>query len=306
MVFASYNRVLLYCQPRITKKVLQLMKTKFATALLIAAGTYFFSGSCGKGGDNPPGGGGGDPCAGVTITPQATTTDAAPGQSNGSITITNPTGSGITYSINGTTFVATTTFSNLAAGSYVVTVKNAAGCSGSRQFTIATDACAGKTITVSGTNIINATPCATGPDGSLTVNATGSTGFTFNINNGTFQAGATFNNLAAGPYTVGAKDVDGCVKTASVTVGAKPAGPLFLAVKGVVQTSCTGCHSGGSPAGGIDFTVDCNIVARWDRIKARAVDGIPSFMPPPPNPQLSAADKQKITDWITAGHRYTD
>jgi hypothetical protein len=76
----------------------------------------------------------------------------------------------------------------------------------------------------------------------------------------------------------------------------------------VLQTNCAtaGCHTGGSPAGGLNFTVDCTIVGSWDRIKARAVDAIPSQMPPPPNPALNAADKQKILDWITAGHRFID
>ena len=46
----------------------------------------------------------------------------------GTITVSNPTGATLTYSINGTTFQAGTTFVNLAPGSYTVTVKNAGGC----------------------------------------------------------------------------------------------------------------------------------------------------------------------------------
>jgi hypothetical protein len=47
----------------------------------------------------------------------------------------------------------------------------------------------------------------------------------------------------------------------------------------------------------MNWTVDCNIVANKARIKVRAVDE--SSMPP--GAPLSAADKKKITDWITAG-----
>jgi hypothetical protein len=278
------------------------MRSKLSTALLVVAGTYFFSGSCGKDDPPPPS----DPCAGVTVTVQGTKTDAGPGVNDGSITISSPSGSGVTFSLNGGSFAAASTFNNLAAGTYTITAKNANGCSGSGSFTIVTDVCRGKNITVSGSNIVTSTPCLPVPNGSVTVSATGGTGFTFNINNGTFQTSGVFGNLAAGNYTIGAKDADGCIRTSSVTIPAQAAGPLFNAVKAVIQSSCIGCHSGGGAAGGVNFSNDCVIVDKWDRIKARAVDGIPSFMPPPPSPQLSATDKQKITDWIAAGHRYTD
>jgi hypothetical protein len=278
------------------------MKFKLSTALLIATGTYFFSGSCGKGGDPQPT----DPCAGVTITVAATVADAGAGASDGSITISSPTGTGFTYSINGGAFAAASTFTGLATGTYTITAKNGNGCSGSKQFTISTDVCRGKNIVVGSSGITSSTPCLNVPNGSLTITATGGTGFTYNINGGNFQASAAFNNLAAGTYTLGAKDADGCFRTGSATINALPAGPLFNAVKLVIQANCVGCHSGGSPAGGVNFSNDCTIVNQWDRIKARAVDGIPSFMPPPPSPQLSATDKQKITDWIAAGHKFTD
>jgi hypothetical protein len=61
-----------------------------------------------------------------------------------------------------------------------------------------------------------------------------------------------------------------------------------------------GCYS----QGGINFTVDCNIVLNKDRIKARAIDGNPSIMPP--TGALPQADKDKITNWINAGGRFTD
>lgn len=42
------------------------------------------------------------------------------------------------------------------------------------------------------------------------------------------------------------------------------------------------------------------ILSSWDRIKARAVDGNPSFMPRAQNSPLSTVNKQKITDWVNA------
>lgn len=283
------------------------MKSKIYLILLLVGGTYFFSGSCGKGGDTPaptPT----DPCAGVTISLSGTVTDASVGTSNGSITISSPSGSGFTFSINGGSFAATSSFTNLASGTYTITAKNTNGCTGSRQFTVNTDACAGKTITVTTSGIVNNTPCNGSNVGSFTVSATGSTGFTYSVGTGLYQAGTLFTGLASGSYTVNAKDVDGCVRSATVSISNNPAGPLFAAVRSVVQTNCaiSGCHVNPGATGGLNFQDDCTIVSSWDRIKARAVDGVPSFMPPAPNPQLGNTDKQKILDWITAGHKYTD
>jgi hypothetical protein len=267
------------------------------------AGTYFFSGSCGKGGNNVPS----NPCSGVTITVSVSKVDALPATANGSITVNSPTGAGFTYSINGGPFGSSNSFNNLAVGSYTITAKNANGCSGSTSVSIIVDPCIGKTIVVSTPTIVGSTPCAAA-NGSITVLATGGTGFTYNIGGGAFQASPVFNALAPGTYTLGAQDADGCLRTVSATVFPKPAGTLFAAVRTVIQGNCAipGCHTGPSPQNGINFSDDCTIVNQWDRIKARAVDGIPSFMPPSPNPQLSNADKQKIVDWVNAGHLYTN
>lgn len=79
-------------------------------------------------------------------------------------------------------------------------------------------------------------------------------------------------------------------------------GPLFTAVKNLMQANCQSCHNPGNMNGGKDWTNDCNIVANKDRIKARAVDE--GTMPPTgPLPQ---SEKDKITAWINAGGRLTD
>lgn len=87
-------------------------------------------------------------------------------------------------------------------------------------------------------------------------------------------------------------------------------GPLFTAVKSVMQTQCavSGCHASPNPQSGINLADDNTIVAQKTRIKVRAVDnaGTASQMPTPPRAALSAADRKKITDWIDAGGRITD
>ncbi len=60
----------------------------------------------------------------------ATTTQVQPDCSTGtgSITVTAPLGSEYSYSVNGGAYQATTTFSNLAPGSYTITVQTTGGC----------------------------------------------------------------------------------------------------------------------------------------------------------------------------------
>ncbi|MBC7889097.1 MAG: hypothetical protein H7Z13_14575 [Ferruginibacter sp.] len=260
-----------------------------------------FINACSKKNETPA-----DPCAGKTIVITATTVNAATGASNGSLTATATGSTGFTYSINNGAFQASGVFPGLAAGAYNITAKDADNCTATKSFTISSiDICLAKNITVNGTAAASDKCSATG---SITITAAGSTGFTYSLNNGAFQSSNVFNTLVANSYTLNVKDVDGCVKTSNATVSEMPAGVKFAPVKTILQTNCTfaGCHGGASPQSGINFTIDCTIVSLWDRIKARAVDASPSVMPPAPNAALSASDKQKITDWITAGHKYTD
>jgi hypothetical protein len=243
-----------------------------------------------------------NPCEGIIINVTGSKVDASSGQNNGRITITNPVGGAFTYTINGGASTSSPTFTGLAAGNYTVVAKSEFGCTGTTTFTIAaSDPCAGKTITVTTPTIVGATPCVSTADGSVTVNATGSTGFTYKIGTGAFQSATTFSALAPGSYVVTARDVDGCERTANVTVPAKASGPLFAAVKSIINAKCVSCHGG---SGGVSYNTDCSIVNGWERIKVRCVDGAPSFMPQ--GGQLPASEKAAITSWVTAGHRITD
>jgi len=250
-----------------------------------------------------------NPCSGVTITVTLTKTDPAAGQSNGSITATASGGTGFTYSLNGGAYQAGNSFTGLAAGIYTVTAKTATGCLGSAQITLVdANPCAAVNIVLT-TAVVTYTPCTTPATGKITVTATGSTGFTYNINGGAWQASNVFSTLSAGTFTVGAKDANGCSKTASVTVGNTPMGPLFTNMRTLISTRCngSGCHIGtGNSAAGYNFDNDCNIVSKWSQINGSCVTYTLTRMPKNPQPLLTAAEKQVITNWITAGHRYTD
>jgi len=281
------------------------MKKALPVTLFLFLSLVLFNTSCDKGGDPPT-----DPCAGVTVSVTGTVTNTITGQANGSIAAAATGGSGFTYSVNGGASQASGTFSNLGAGSYTITARSSSGCTGSQQFTVtATDPCLNNSITVTATTA-TVTPCITPGTGSITVTAGGSTGFTYSIDGISFQASNVFNAVAANAYTVTVKDAIGCTKTTAATVTATPAGPLFTAVRSVVQANCAtgGCHNATTMQSGINFANDCDIVARRVRIKVRAVDqaGTGSQMPPPPRAALSAADQQKITDWVAAGGGYAN
>jgi hypothetical protein len=164
------------------------------------------------------------------------------------------------------------------------------------------DPCAGKTISVSGATTVLTDPCSS--NGKITISASGSTGFTYSLDGGTFQASNEFQSVSGGEHTITAKDAAGCSQSTKVTLVASAAGPLYTAVKNLMSVNCSSCHTGISGAGAKDLTTDCNIVTNKDRIKIRAVDGSPSFMPQ--GGKLSAADMKKITDWVNAGGRYSD
>lgn len=250
-------------------------------------------------------------CAGITVVVTTTTVNPTQGQSNGSITASATGGSGFTYSLNNGAFQASGTFTGLAAGTYTVTAKNSLGCLGSTQVTLtATNPCNTVNIVITAV-IVHTTPCVTPTNnGSITVTATGSTGFTYNINGGAYQASNVFANLNAGTYLIGVKDLNGCTKTQSVVVAVVPKGPLFTNVRNLITTRCSGsgCHMNGANAAGYNFDTDCNVVVKWDQINKTCVLYTNGWvkMPKSPQPLLTAAEKLIITNWVNAGHKYTD
>ncbi len=85
-----------------------------------------------------------NPCTGVTITVTTTSTTAATTKCTslasdyGSVTVSASGATGtFTFSKDGTNFQASPTFTNLAPGTYTITAKSGAGCTGTVQATIA-------------------------------------------------------------------------------------------------------------------------------------------------------------------------
>ena len=169
------------------------------------------------------------PAVAAVTTVQPTCTIAT-----GSITITNPIAAGLTYSVDGTTFQAGTAFSNLAPGTYTVTVKNAAGCT-STTSAITINPVPGAPAVATVTTV---QPTCAIPTGSITVTNPIAADLTYSIDGTTFQAGTTFGNLVPGTYTVTVKNIAGCISsTPVITINPAPGAPAVATVT-TVQPTC--------------------------------------------------------------------
>lgn len=134
--------------------------------------------------------------------------------------------------------------SNLAAGTYTVTVTDTRGCSVTATATVTSPPPLIAAITP--TN-----PTCTGlNNGSVTATATGGTPpYTYQWNNGAL--GPTRNNLGPGTYTVTVRDLNNCIVTQSVTLA-----PLSNLMVGAVPMAptCPGVNNGSvtaNPSGGV-------------------------------------------------------
>ncbi len=110
------------------------------------------------------------------------------------------------YSLNGGQFQNDDTFFGLAAGTYTVTVKDADG----------------RTKEAASVSIINPPLLqvnATVVQNTLTAAATGGTGtIQFSLNGAPFQTNGNYTNLANGPYTLIARDANGCTASTTATI----------------------------------------------------------------------------------------
>lgn len=186
----------------------------------------------------------------VTITQPSALTGAITAQTNvlcngastGSVTVAgNNATSPYTYSINGTTFGASGTFTGLTAGSYTVTVKDANNCTITVPVTITQPTGLAASITAQTNNL-----CFGGNTATATITATGgTTPYTYALNGGTPQASGTFSALTAATYTVTVTDGNACTTTVPVTI-TQPTQVTVTATK--VDATC------GQPNGSVTAT----------------------------------------------------
>ena len=144
----------------------------------------------------------------ITITPNPSST-LCNGEASGQITITVSGGAG-PYTYAWTGGATSQNLTNIASGTYAVTVTDANGCTESATNLVVNEAAP---IFLS----TNSTSSTGANDGTATATATGGTGIIgYEWSNGI--TGATISNLAPGTYTVTATDANGCEEVATVDV----------------------------------------------------------------------------------------
>lgn len=138
----------------------------------------------------------------------ATSTISSCTLANGTITAVGTGGTGpLQYSINGVTFQSSGSFSNLGAGAYTVSVRDAGSCISLIRITI-------NTLGAPSVSATTTTTSCNSSNGTITATAFGGTApLQYSINGTTFQASNIFTGLLSGAYTVTVKDVNGCTGT---------------------------------------------------------------------------------------------
>ncbi|MBX2870805.1 MAG: T9SS type A sorting domain-containing protein [Saprospiraceae bacterium] len=171
---------------------------------------------------------------GADITAISSVQDAdCNGESNGSITIT-PAGGALpySYSLNGGTAQSSSVFSDLAAGTYEVTVQDDNGCS----VVVSTIVVNEPEVLTATVEVVSDATCLepTGELNALPVGGTPPYSYVWDGNNGLTNQNLT--NAAAGPHTVVITDANGCTTSASASITAF--NPISLELDSSVDEAC--------------------------------------------------------------------
>ena len=179
------------------------------------------------------------PVASVSLQPSCSV-------ATGTIVVSTP--SGFSYSLDGTTYQSGTTFTAVAPGTYTLYARNGSCVS------------AGSSpVTVNAQPVTPAAPVVSVTDQPTCSVATGTivvsspSGFSYSLNGGAYQTSNIFSGVAAGTYTVSARN-GSCVSALSnaVTINAQPVTPAAPVVSVTAQPTCsvaTGIIQVSSPVG---------------------------------------------------------
>ncbi len=182
----------------------------------------------------------------VILSANASTTGVTiNGGSDGTATAT-PAGGTPGYQYLWSTNATSATITDLAPGSYTVSVTDANGCSSQQTVEVSAFICA-LSATVSSSNTL----CFGGADGQASIVANGGVlPYTYLWSNGDTTQIAT--NLASGTYTVVSTDAGGCKLTSSVSVGEPD--QLVVTVLAVQNVLCPADNTGGATIGVVGGT----------------------------------------------------
>lgn len=128
------------------------------------------------------------------------------------------------------------TATNLAAGSYTVTLTDGSGCVATANVTLTSP------VALTGSTTFTNASCNGTCNGSITATASGGTApYQYSLNGGAFQASGNFTGLCAGTYTIVARDANNCTVTLNRTITQPPI--LTLTQTTVVPATC-GANNG--------------------------------------------------------------
>ncbi|RYZ51680.1 MAG: hypothetical protein EOP49_11150, partial [Sphingobacteriales bacterium] len=147
--------------------------------------------------------------AGIVVT-----TPLCFGQANGSFTLSGSGGgTPYTFAIGTQSYSSSSVISGLAAGSYVLHVKDANGCIKDTFATI------GQPSVLVPAVLPTAPLCFEGTDGQVQVSVSGGTpAYTFAADAGPYGSSSLITGLSAGAHTIHIKDANGCLKDTVVTI----------------------------------------------------------------------------------------
>lgn len=180
--------------------------------------------------------------------------------SDGVITVTNSIG-GIgahAYSLDGVNFQSSGTFTGVNAGSYTITVRDAAGCTASTTTNVYEPA------PLSATAVADNLDCYQSNDGSITVTTSGGTApFEYQIaGSDDWQSDNVFADLAAGTYQIIVRDDNGCTYSFNKTI-TQPT--MITATFNIGAATCgsadgtIGVAGSGGSGSGYQYSIDLGI-----------------------------------------------
>jgi gliding motility-associated-like protein len=169
--------------------------------------------------------------------PSFTITQPTCTATSGNIIVNFPTGVGYEYSINGTIYQSSNSFTNLSQGNYSLSVRSSpGGCiSSGSSFTINS---APPVPSAPAIAPLNQPTCNTST-GSFIINAPTGANLEYSIDGSIYQTATSFTNLQPGNYSVTVRNsTNGCISSAtSVTINNTPAPPQ-VPVSNVTHPTC--------------------------------------------------------------------
>ncbi|MFV8360033.1 gliding motility-associated C-terminal domain-containing protein [Flavobacterium sp. LS1P3] len=196
----------------------------------------------------------------VSIPTSASITQPTCALQTGTILIT--TQPGVEYSINGTLYQDSNSFSGLVPGNYTLYVRNKLDttCILSSVTPVDINAIPTPPVTPTRASVVQPT-CGT-PSGSIVITA--QTGVEYSLDGVAYQTSNTFSGLAPGSYPLYVRNIADttCVTSSgsSTTINAIPTPPVVPTTASVVQPTC------GTPSGSITITVQTGVAYSLDGI----------------------------------------